>query len=40
LDKPYILLIDKKVSNIRELLPILEAVAKANGSLDCGGAQE
>ena len=28
-EKPYILLVDKKLSNIRELLPILEAVAKA-----------
>jgi len=33
LDKPYILLVDKKVSNIRELLPILEAVAKASRPL-------
>jgi chaperonin GroEL len=33
LDKPYILLIDKKLSNIRELLPILEAVAKASRPL-------
>jgi len=33
LDKPYILLVDKKVSNIRELLPILEAVAKAGRQL-------
>ena len=29
LDNPYILLVDKKVSNIRELLPVLEGVAKA-----------
>ncbi|MEW6766210.1 MAG: chaperonin GroEL [Pseudomonadota bacterium] len=29
LDNPYILLTDKKVSNIRDLLPALEAVAKA-----------
>src|SRR5580700_499114 len=28
-DKPLILLCDKKISNIRELLPLLEAVAKA-----------
>ncbi|WNL40709.1 chaperonin GroEL [Halomonas sp. PAMB 3264] len=28
LEDPYILLVDKKVSNIRELLPVLEAVAK------------
>jgi chaperonin GroEL len=29
LDKPVILLVDKKISNIRELLPLLESVAKA-----------
>jgi chaperonin GroEL len=29
LDEPYILLHDKKVSNIRELLPLLEEVAKS-----------
>src|SRR5213082_208660 len=29
LEEPYILLHDKKISNIRELLPILEQVAKA-----------
>ncbi|SET41605.1 chaperonin GroEL [Thorsellia anophelis] len=33
LDSPYILLVDKKISNIRELLPILEAVAKAGKPL-------
>ncbi|HEX9878257.1 MAG TPA: chaperonin GroEL [Gammaproteobacteria bacterium] len=33
LDNPYILLHDKKVSNIRDLLPVLEAVAKAGRSL-------
>ncbi len=33
LDNPFILLIDKKVSNIRELLPTLEAVAKASRPL-------
>ncbi|RUO76615.1 chaperonin GroEL [Idiomarina tyrosinivorans] len=33
LDSPYILLIDKKVSNIRELLPVLEGVAKAGKPL-------
>jgi chaperonin GroEL len=33
LDDPYILLHDKKVSNIRELLPTLEAVAKAGRPL-------
>jgi chaperonin GroEL len=29
LDNPYILLHDKKISNIRDLLPVLEQVAKA-----------
>jgi len=33
LDSPYILLVDKKVSNIRELLPTLEAVAKSSKPL-------
>lgn len=33
LDNPYILLFDKKISNIRELLPVLEAVAKAGRPL-------
>jgi hypothetical protein len=33
LEEPYILLHDKKISNIRELLPILEAVAKAGKPL-------
>jgi chaperonin GroEL len=33
LDKPYILLVDKKISNIREMLPILEGVAKAGRPL-------
>ncbi|MEI8598734.1 chaperonin GroEL [Vibrio sp. M60_M31a] len=33
LDNPYILLVDKKVSSIRELLPVLEAVAKSSRSL-------
>lgn len=33
LDNPYLLLVDKKVSNIRELLPVLEAVAKAGRPL-------
>ncbi|HDM8033247.1 TPA: chaperonin GroEL [Vibrio fluvialis clinical-1] len=33
LDNPYILLVDKKISNIRELIPVLEAVAKASRSL-------
>jgi chaperonin GroEL len=33
LDDPFILLHDKKVSNVRELLPVLEAVAKAGKPL-------
>ncbi len=33
LDSPYILLHDKKISNIRELLPLLENVAKAGRPL-------
>ena len=33
LDKPYILLVDKKISNIRELLPLLEGIAKAGRPL-------
>jgi chaperonin GroEL len=33
LDNPYILLHDKKVSNIRDLLPVLEQVAKAGRPL-------
>jgi chaperonin GroEL len=33
LEKPYILLFDKKISSIRDLLPVLEAVAKAGRSL-------
>jgi len=33
LEEPFILLHDKKVSNIRELLPVLEAVAKAGRPL-------
>lgn len=32
-ESPYILLVDKKISNIRELLPTLEAVAKASRPL-------
>ncbi|KEA63978.1 Heat shock protein 60 family chaperone GroEL [Marinobacterium lacunae] len=32
-DSPYILLCDKKISNIRELLPTLEAVAKSGKPL-------
>ena len=33
LDSPYILLCDKKISNIRDILPILEGVAKGGKSL-------
>jgi chaperonin GroEL len=33
LEKPYVLLVDKKISNIRELLPVLEGVAKAGRTL-------
>ena len=33
LDNPFILLHDKKISNIRELLPVLEQVAKASRPL-------
>ena len=33
LESPFILLVDKKISNIRDMLPILEAVAKAGRPL-------
>lgn len=33
LESPLLLLVDKKISNIRELLPVLEAVAKAGRPL-------
>ncbi|HHK5570154.1 chaperonin GroEL [Neisseria lactamica] len=33
LDSPFILLFDKKISNIRDLLPVLEQVAKASRPL-------
>jgi len=33
LDNPYILIHDKKISNIRDLLPVLEAIAKAGRPL-------
>ena len=33
LEEPYILLYDKKISNIRELLPVLEGVAKSGKPL-------
>ena len=32
-EDPFILLVDKKISNIRELLPVLEQVAKASRPL-------
>ena len=32
-EQPFLLLVDKKISNIRELLPALEAVAKTNRPL-------
>ena len=32
-EEPYLLLVDKKISNIRELLPVLEQVAKASRPL-------
>src|SRR5438132_12757887 len=33
LDNPYVLLYDKKVANVRDLLPLLEQVAKAGRPL-------
>ena len=33
LDNPFILLVDKKISNIRDLIPVLEQVAKASKPL-------
>ncbi len=33
IEAPYILLVDKKISNIRDLLPVLEAVAKSGKPL-------
>merc|ERR1711907_505767 len=33
LENPFILMIDKKISNIRELLPILESLAKSSRPL-------
>src|SRR3546814_7094632 len=32
LEDPYVLIFDKKISNIRDLLPILEQVAKSSRS--------
>jgi len=33
LDDPFVLLFDKKISNVRDIVPVLEAVAKAGRSL-------
>lgn len=33
LDKPYLLITDKKISTMKDLLPVLEPVAKSGGSL-------
>jgi len=33
LEHPYILLVDKKISNIRDMIPVLEGVAKSGRSL-------
>ena len=33
LDAPFVLLVDKKISNIRELIPVLEGVAKSGTPL-------
>ena len=33
LDQPFVLLFDKKISNIRDMIPVLEAVAKAGRPL-------
>lgn len=33
LENPYLLLVDKKISNIRELLPVLESIAKTGKPL-------
>ena len=33
LESPFILLHDKKVSNVRDMLPVLESVAKSGKSL-------
>ena len=33
LDNPYVLLYDKKISNVREMLPLLEGIAKAGRPL-------
>ncbi len=33
IDSPFILLVDKKISNVREMIPVLEAVAKSGKPL-------
>src|SRR5690606_41895246 len=33
LENPYVLLYEKKISNVRELLPLLEGIAKASRPL-------
>ena len=33
LDEPYVLLFDKKITNIKDMLPVLEGVAKASKPL-------
>jgi chaperonin GroEL len=33
LENPHILLVDKKISNIRDLIPVLEGVSQASGSI-------
>ena len=33
LDNPYILLTDKKISNVQEILPLLEAIMQESGKL-------
>ncbi|HBC71457.1 MAG TPA: molecular chaperone GroEL, partial [Coxiellaceae bacterium] len=33
LQTPYILIVDKKISNVREMLPLLEGVAKSGKPL-------
>ncbi|HIG36732.1 MAG TPA: chaperonin GroEL, partial [Oceanospirillaceae bacterium] len=39
LEMPFLLLVDKKISNIRDLLPILEAVAKSSRPLLIGAVK-
>ena len=35
LDDPFILLVDKKISNIRDLIPVLKALQKQVAIADC-----